>query len=40
MKHRQSFYDHGCTNEIADQVIDYGLWYQMHDGDRGNEQVM
>ena len=40
MKYRQSFYDHGCTDEIADQVIDYGLWYQMHESERGNEQVM
>ena len=40
MRYRKSFYDHGCTQEIADHVIDYGLWYQLHDSSRGNEQVM
>jgi hypothetical protein len=40
MKYRKSFYDHGCTKEIADHVIDYGLWYQLHDSPRNNEQVM
>ena len=40
MKYRKSFYDHGCTEKISDHVIDYGLWYQLHDSERGNEQVM
>ena len=40
MKYRKSFYGHGCTEEIADHVIDYGLWYQLHDSKHGNEQVM
>lgn len=40
MKYRKSFYDHGCTEAIADHVIDYGLWYQLHDSERGNEQVI
>ncbi|HEY9867862.1 MAG TPA: hypothetical protein V6D08_01535 [Candidatus Obscuribacterales bacterium] len=40
MKYRASFYEHGCTEDIADHVIDYGLWYQLHDSERGNEQVM
>lgn len=31
---------HGCTEVIADHVIDYGLWYQLHDSENGNEQVM
>ncbi len=40
MKYRRSFYTHGCTKEIVDYVINYGLWYQLHDSPRGNEQVM
>ena len=40
MKYRDSFYEHGCTKEVADYVIDYGLWYQLHDSTRDNEQVM
>lgn len=40
MKYRKSFFDHGCTELIADHVIDYGLWYQLHDSERENEQVM
>jgi hypothetical protein len=40
MKYRKSFYNHGCNKEIADQVLNYGLWYQLHDSLRGNEQVM
>jgi hypothetical protein len=40
MKYRNSFYDHDCTEEIADHIIDSGLWYQLHDSSRGNEQVM
>ena len=40
MKYRDSFFKHGCTEEIADYVIDFGLWYQIHDSERGNEQVM
>jgi hypothetical protein len=40
MKYRKSFYGHGCTEKIADYVIDYGLWYQLHNSTRDNEQVM
>lgn len=40
MRYRKTFYRHGCTEKIADQVIDYGVWYQLHDSERGNEQVM
>ena len=40
MKYRDSFYKHGCTETIADYVIDFGLWYELHDSDRGNNQVM
>lgn len=40
MKYRKSFYDHGCADEIADFVINYDLWYQLHDSPAGNEQVM
>lgn len=40
MKYRKTFYKHGCAEEIADHVIDYGLWYQLHDSNSGNEQVM
>jgi len=40
MQYRDSFYNHDCTEEIADHVIVYGLWYQLHDSPNGNEQVM
>lgn len=40
MKYRDSFYDHGCTPEIADDVLEYDLWYQLTDSPRGHEQVM
>lgn len=40
MKYRKSFYDHGCTEKIADHVLNYGLWYQLHDSEPGHEQVM
>jgi|GEM_PF-2838895 len=40
MRYRRSFYDHGCTEEIADHVIDYDLWFQLHDSERGHRQVM
>ncbi len=31
---------YGYTSEIANHVIDYGLWYQLHNSKQGNEQVM
>ena len=40
MKYRDSFYDHSCTEEIADHVIDGGLWYELHESPRNNDQVM
>ena len=40
MKYRASFYEHGCTEEIADYVIGCGRWYQIQNSPRQFEQVM
>lgn len=40
MKYRESFYKWGVTEEAADAAIDRELWYQLHDSERGNAQIM
>ena len=40
MKYRDSFYKNGCTEEIADYVLDTDRWYELHQSTWGNDQVM
>jgi hypothetical protein len=40
MKYRKSFYEHGCTEEIAEYVLMFDLWYSLHASERHHEQVM
>ncbi len=40
MKYRLSFYEHGCKEEYVDRVMDYDMWYPLHESERNNEQVM
>lgn len=40
MKYRPSFYEHGCREEYVDQVMEYNRWYELHDSERHNPQVM